>query len=101
MRIALTLLITVCPIAALFFIVRLACAPFSTKVSEEMRRHSIIHIVWGCFAFLGVILVLGILNPEAWPPAFVERRGQRQKVLERVQSAGGWASLQKDCDRLA
>ncbi len=100
MRIALTMLFIVCRIAALTFIVRLVCAPFSPKVSDEMRRHPIAHWIWGGFAFVGVLLFLGILNPAAWPPPSVERRGQRQKVLERVQSAGGWAGVQKDCDTL-
>ncbi|MCW5553239.1 MAG: hypothetical protein KIS67_13905 [Verrucomicrobiae bacterium] len=100
MSIALTLLFIVCPFAALTFIVRLVCAPFSPKVSDEMRRHPVVHWIWGGFAFLGVLLFLGVLNPMWWPPPSVERRGQRQKVLERVEAAGGWAAIQKDCDAL-
>ncbi len=90
MRTALAMLFIVCPFAALTFIVRLVCALFSPKVSDEMRRHPVIHWIWGGFAFLGVLLVLGVLNPMWWPPPSVERRGQRQKVVERVrQRAGG------------
>ena len=37
---------------------------------------------------------------NAWPPAFIERRTQRQQVFDRVQSAGGWQSLQQDCAAL-
>jgi hypothetical protein len=65
-----------------------------------MRRHPVIHWIWGGFAFLGVLLFLGVLNPMWWPPPSVERRGQRQKVLERVEAAGGWAAIQRDCDTL-
>ena len=100
MRTALAMLFIICPIAALTFIVRLACAPFSSKASDEMRRHPVGHWVWGGFAFLGVLVFLGALNPMWWPPPSVERRGQRQKVLERVKTAGGWAAIQRDCDAL-
>ena len=40
------------------------------------------------------------LNPTSWPPDWWERRAQRQKVLERVESIGGWIALQRDCDAL-
>jgi len=101
MRTALAILFIVCPFAALTFIVRLACASFSAKVSDEMRRHPVIHWIWGGFAVLGVMLLFfGLLNPIWWPPASVERRSQRQKVLERVEAAGGWAAVQRDCDVL-
>ena len=92
MAIALTMLFIVCPLAALFFIVRLACAAFSSKVFDEMRSHPVFHGIWACFALVGVLLFLGVLNRWAWPPPFVERRGQRQQVLQRVQSAGGWVA---------
>ena len=36
-----------------------------------------------------------------WPPASVERRTQRQKVVERVQTAGGWDAITRDCVWLA
>jgi hypothetical protein len=32
----------------------------------------------------------------SWPPPSVERRTQRQKVSERLRSAGGWESLWRD-----
>jgi len=86
-----------CPMAALLFIVRLVVAPFSTKVSGQMRRHPVIHILWGCFAFVGVFIVLGVLEPDLWPPASVERREQRAKLMERVQAAGGWNSIRRGC----
>jgi len=61
--------------------------------------------------FFGValmVLVFRILLPfiyssimVSWPPAWVERRTQRQLVLKRVQAAGGWSALKRDCDALA
>jgi hypothetical protein len=97
MRIALLILFMVCPLAALTFIVRVACAPFSPKVSDEMHRHPVIHWIWGGFAFLGVLLFLGVLNPSAWPLPSIERREQRRKLLERLESAGGWDAIRRDC----
>jgi len=32
-----------------------------------------------------------------WPPASVERREQRAKFMERVQAAGGWDAIRRDC----
>jgi len=89
-----------CPIAALLFVVRLVVALFSPKVSGQMRNHPVVHLVWGCLAFVGVLVFLGIINPAMWPPRSVERSEQRAKVVERIQAVGGWAALQKDCDAL-
>lgn len=100
MRAVLALLVIVATFAALTFLVRLACVPFSPKISDEIRRHPVIHWIWGGFAFLGVLLFLGFLDPMWWPPPAIERREQRQKVLERVKSAGGWGAIQRDCDAL-
>src|SRR5512138_3681904 len=64
-------------------------------------------------SFLGpLLLILGLLLllplfptlmrlPNAWPPAFLERKTQRQQVLQRVHSAGGWSALGHDCDVLS
>jgi len=101
MRIALPMLFLVCSLAALTFIVRLICALFSAKVSDEMRRQPVIHWIWGGLAFVGVLLFLGVLNPSSWPPPSVERREQQQKLSERVQSAGGWDVIRRDCMALA
>jgi hypothetical protein len=101
MRTVFALLLFIFPIATLTFIVRLVCASFSAKVSAEMRQHLIVHWIWGGLAFLGMLVILGVLDPMWWPPPSIERRGQRQKVLERVNAAGGWAAIQRDCDALA
>jgi len=90
----------VCPLAALLFVVRLVVAPFSSKVSGQMRKHPVIHLLWGCLAFFGALFFLGVLNPAMFPPRFVERREQRQTILERVQRAGGWEAVQLGCATL-
>jgi hypothetical protein len=55
-------------------------------------------------AIIGIIFIYVmsyILNPLAWPPQWLERREQWQKVSERVQSVGGWDAVKKDCELLA
>jgi hypothetical protein len=50
-----------------------------------------------------VLLVMYVLLPtslNSWPPDWVDRRKQRQMMMERVQFAGGWVALQRDCDAL-
>ena len=91
----------VCPIAALMLIVRLAIAPFSSKVSGEMRRHPVIHVIWGGIAFGSVLIFSGIVNPAAWPSVSVERKEQRAKLADRVHAAGGWDAIRRDCVRFA
>jgi len=95
------LLFVICPLAAVLFIVRLVCATFSSELSNQMRKHPVIHRIWGCFAFVGVLVFFGVLNLNAWPPLFIERHEQRQEVLQRVQSAGGWKAVRLGCETLA
>jgi hypothetical protein len=59
---------------------------------------------FGCLVIFIVVLVLLFFQlptiialVNAWPPAFIERRTQREQVLERIQSAGGWQVLRRDC----
>ena len=87
----------VCPLAAILLIIRLVVARFSKKVSEQIKKHPVVHIIWGIFALLGILVFFGILNPEMWPPASVERREQRAKIMVRVQAAGGWDAIRRDC----
>ena len=91
---------SVCPVvAALLFIARLAVAPFSQKVSAQMRKHPLIHIIWGCLGFLGVIFNWYVFaHPMWWPPPFIERQAQRQVVRERVQKVGGWEAVRLGCE---
>jgi hypothetical protein len=90
-----------CPFVAILLIARLVAAVLSPKVSEQVRRHPVIHLIWGCFAFAGVLVMLGVLDPAMWPPISVERREQRAKIMERVQSTGGWDAVRRDCIALA
>lgn len=97
----LTLAFVVCPLAALLFVVRLVVAPFSPKVFRQIRKHPVIHTIWGCLAFVGILVFLGVLDPAMWPPKSIEHREQRAKLVERIEAAGGWTALQRDCDTLA
>jgi len=90
-----------CTLATLLFIVRLICSTFSSEVLEEMRSHPTLHKIWGCFALVGILFFLGILNPVRWPPISVERHAQRAEVIERVEAAGGWEAVRRGCTELA
>ena len=35
-----------------------------------------------------------------WPPHWLERMQQRKIVLQRVQEAGGWQEIRKDCESI-
>ena len=35
-----------------------------------------------------------------WPPDWIDRHDQRRVLYERVQSAGGWDALKRDCAKL-
>ena len=96
----LPLFLMFCAVAALLFTVRIIIALFSPKVLEQMRKRPMMHVVWGCFALVGVLFFRCLKSGNALP-RFVERQGQRAKVVQRVAAAGGWAALQKDCDALA
>ena len=84
----------------LTFLVRFLMGPFSPEILEQMRRHPFIHGVGACLSIFFLLVVFMFLNPTSWPPDWWERRAQRQKVLERVESIGGWIALQRDCDAL-
>jgi hypothetical protein len=32
-----------------------------------------------------------------WPPPSIQRRSQRETLVERVQAAGGWDAVRRDC----
>ncbi len=60
---------------------------------------------WGrLFAWVIGGLIFTQLLLSGWPqwaPDWVVRIKQRQKLHERVEVAGGWAAVQRDCDALA
>ncbi len=35
-----------------------------------------------------------------WPPHWLERMQQRKIVMQRVQAAGGWETIRKDCESI-
>jgi hypothetical protein len=81
-------------------------APLSVTLGRFMRaeeRKQKPQSRLGCLVVFVALLVLLYLElptiialVNAWPPAFIERRTQREQVLERIQSAGGWQALQRD-----
>ena len=72
----------------------------TSNVSSNMKGQRTIVASALLAVLAAAILLLPALPGFRGPPVFVERRGQRQKVLERVQSVGGWAAIQRDCDTL-
>jgi WD40 repeat protein len=53
----------VCPILALPFIIRIACALFSKKVANQIRKHPICHAVWGFAALVGILAFIRSFTP--------------------------------------
>lgn len=50
-------------------------------------------------ALLIIVIVLFVLPgfSDWWPPAWVERRQQREELAQRIQAAGGWEAIRRDC----
>ena len=94
------LLLLGCFFVALLFFVRILCGPFSAKTLEQMKKHPVVHVVWAVFAIVSTYILFIAWNPSAWPPTWLERRTQRQKVLERVERGGGWEALRLECESL-
>jgi hypothetical protein len=68
-------------------------------MSDSIIKRSLgwlVCILLGLFAlcFLLPFILTG------YPPNWMERHNQRQQILQRVQSAGGWEALKRDCDSL-
>lgn len=57
---------------------------------------------WFVWVLGGLLVTYFLLSNMMmfWPPDWVERRTQRRKLHERVESAAGWAAVQRDCDAL-
>jgi hypothetical protein len=70
------------------------------EASGTHKKLSVWRFLWIPLALVAVYYFLLVILPW-YPPEWLERRGQRQEVLQRVESAGGWAALKRDCDSLA
>jgi hypothetical protein len=97
----LQLFILIFPLVGLIFAVRFFCALFSEKIMGQIRCRPIVHGIGACITLLTFLAYFALINASAWPPHSLELKQQRQKVLERVQSAGGWEAVRKDCTTLA
>jgi hypothetical protein len=95
MNILFPLLFLLIPIFGLMFFVRVLLGPFSPKIWEQMRKHPILHTIWGLFAILSFYFVF-VFIPTG-PPAWVDRIDQRKKLQERLNIAGGWNAVRRDC----
>ena len=88
-------------VIGLLFLVRCLCAPFSSQIRRQMSRHRALHLIWAGFGLFTAFGLLDLVHSMAWPYTWLERRAQRERVAERVQSAGGWDSLRRNCLTLA
>jgi hypothetical protein len=73
--------------------------------STLLKRWAINIICWVTLLLIAAYLFCRFF-PEAfshsrWPSVEVERNTERQQILERIESAGGWAALKRDCEALA
>ena len=78
--------------SGLAWIAWMLCALFNQKLRATVRRNVFLHCAW----FISLPFA-GILILPQWPPLWLERRAQRSTALARVQSAGGWEAIMRDC----
>jgi hypothetical protein len=72
--------------------------------TEPHKKQSLGFLLWIPLVLLTIYFFLPIVltgSPPSLIRNWMERRTQRQQVLERIQSAGGWVALKRDCDVLA
>ena len=65
--------------------------------SPPNQNRSFDWIFWILIVLLAPYLFLMLLNSESFPPRWYELRAQRQKMEARVQSAGGYEMLRREC----
>jgi len=65
------------------------------------KNRSLSWIIWIPMVLLALYFFLMLVNTDAFPPAWYVRRSQEQKLMERVQFAGGWEAIRHDCILLA
>lgn len=93
-----SILVVICWIITLAFGVRMVIAPGSERIRKQIRRHRLLHGVWGLLAVSTFVIFYYL--PFYGAPDWIDRRTQRKVVAERIQSAGGWTALKKDCESL-
>ena len=94
------LVLLVCFLGALFFLAGLMVAPLSPKVFQRLRRHPVIHAVWGTVSILVVWFYwyVAVAYPMWWPPSWIERQLERKAVKCRVEKIGGWEAVRLGCE---
>ena len=68
--------------------------------SDNHNKSSVWRFVWIPLGLFAIYYFLQF-TLYGYPPIWLERRGQRSELLQRAQSAGGWAAVKRDCDTLA
>ena len=63
----------------------------------NQQKSSFSSVLWIPLILLAPFFLLMLVNTDAFPPAWYERHGQRAKLMERVQAAGGWDAVRRDC----
>ena len=53
-----------CPILALPFVIRIACALFSKKIANQIRKRPIFHGIWGCITLIGILAFVKAFTPN-------------------------------------
>jgi hypothetical protein len=84
-------------VIGLAFIARMACAIFSEKARQRVKRSPILHALWSISGIFAVLFLMDPFFANIWPPHWLELKRQREIVRERVQAAGGWEKLRQDC----
>ncbi len=76
---------------ALLFLYRAIGAIFSLRLRNRMRDNPFAHFLMFCAIPVAVGLVLLI------HPGWLKRYEERRQVLKKVEQAGGWDALRRDC----
>jgi hypothetical protein len=89
-------LVLVCCLLVLTFIARIIGAVYSPRSRQEIRTNPVRHFLW----FLTIPLAL-YLSGVLGGPFRSKIAREREWALERVQLAGGWDAIKRDCLVLA
>ncbi len=83
-------------LASVALVIRMIMALVSRASARQLRKHWKVHVLW----FLTIPAACLIFWPyidNAWPPLWWERQALLNEMQAKVQSAGGWEALKKDC----